>query len=181
MAIVIERNGFDGMVAELDDPDSHLSKASFFTFWCSRQRVRCCAASSPLSSGIQASCLPSQVSLLFSLLFPDKWSPFSSLLLCFFLSFFFFGGVPLTSTTPKSGAASFSHAHPVGVWVSLTIVLSLRPVWVPEDGSYEAWAWLLGWIYGAEEQLPENLVVEVLVLADHFDMQRPSGLQQSGT
>ncbi|CAJ1345029.1 unnamed protein product, partial [Effrenium voratum] len=108
MAMVIERNGFDGMVAELDDPDFSDIQVRLPGGKMVRAHRLVLAASSPV--------LRSK----FSSEFRD----------------------------------------------------SSEPVWAPEDGSHEAWAWLLGWIYGAEEQLPENLVVEVLVLADHFDMQR---------
>lgn len=44
-------------------------------------------------------------------------------------------------------------------------------VWSPEVGSALAWRWTLRWIYGHEDTLPASLLVEVLLLADHFQIE----------
>lgn len=38
--------------------------------------------------------------------------------------------------------------------------------WCPEVGSSKAWQWLLGWVYGRDDPLPVEMLVEMLVLAD---------------
>ncbi|CAE8581886.1 unnamed protein product [Polarella glacialis] len=42
--------------------------------------------------------------------------------------------------------------------------------WSPEVGSALAWQWLIDWVYGRMDLLPCDLIVEMLVLADHFQM-----------
>ena len=49
---------------------------------------------------------------------------------------------------------------------------SSESVWAPEVGSDEAWTWLMGWIYASEEPLPESITIEIIVLADHFEIQQ---------
>lgn len=43
--------------------------------------------------------------------------------------------------------------------------------WCPEVGSAAAWSWAIRWIYGHEEPLPASLLVDVLLLADHFQIE----------
>lgn len=43
-------------------------------------------------------------------------------------------------------------------------------VWSPEVGSVRAWQWLFGWMYGSVEILPLDLFIEMLILADHFQI-----------
>lgn len=43
--------------------------------------------------------------------------------------------------------------------------------WRPEVGIAPAWHWTLRWIYGHQEPLPAALLVEVLLLADHFQIE----------
>lgn len=43
--------------------------------------------------------------------------------------------------------------------------------WRPDVGSAPAWRWIIGWIYCLPEPLPLELFVEVLVIADYFQLQ----------
>jgi len=47
---------------------------------------------------------------------------------------------------------------------------SSEQVWAPGVGSSSTWQWVLGWMYGSEEPLPADDVVEAVLLADHFQM-----------
>ncbi|CAJ1338646.1 unnamed protein product [Effrenium voratum] len=46
-----------------------------------------------------------------------------------------------------------------------------EPLWAPDFGSGAAWTWLLRWMYGADETLPPEMIVEVLLLADRLEIQ----------
>lgn len=43
-------------------------------------------------------------------------------------------------------------------------------VWTSDVGSQGAWTWILGWIYGSKDPLPDDLVIEIVVLADYLQM-----------
>jgi hypothetical protein len=42
--------------------------------------------------------------------------------------------------------------------------------WTPDVGSAAAWQWLIGWMYGRDDPLPPEMFVEVLILADQFQI-----------
>mmetsp|Transcript_10118 Transcript_10118/g.22758 ORF Transcript_10118/g.22758 Transcript_10118/m.22758 type:complete len:538 (+) Transcript_10118:119-1732(+) len=43
-------------------------------------------------------------------------------------------------------------------------------VWSPSVGCETAWQWLLRWMYGMEDRVPVELMVDLLLLADHFQI-----------
>lgn len=47
---------------------------------------------------------------------------------------------------------------------------SLEQTWSPDVGSAVSWRWLIGWMYGRAGPLPLALLVEVLVIADRFEI-----------
>eukprot|EP00929_Paragymnodinium_shiwhaense_P057751 TRINITY_DN28910_c0_g2_i1.p1 TRINITY_DN28910_c0_g2~~TRINITY_DN28910_c0_g2_i1.p1 ORF type:complete len:145 (-),score=18.91 TRINITY_DN28910_c0_g2_i1:279-713(-) len=42
--------------------------------------------------------------------------------------------------------------------------------WTPDVGTHTAWVWMLRWMYGYKEAMPKDSIVEILVIADYFQV-----------